>query len=273
MLTEFLERSKVEVRMVTEVTDIRREYVNGHKNGWLLELQKAGKRGKTHEVFDKVILAGSWNMTLEDYYRHIWIAFIASDGKLDAEYFGIEENTLLSQILIIDTPALPSELRGVHEISYVKDLYGPDLGVQAVHKLYRVLSDNPISEELISKIGGEGIRRVLHVKSQHAYPLLYPRSEGLEKFKIQDGLYRTDVVEEVASSVDLSKFFPNTSSFKYQWGRHPCDCLETRNTLSVQESSWTVVLTSKLVGWVAGENVAKLVRKEIEEEGKNMPLS
>jgi len=42
--------------------------------------------------------------------------------------------------------------------------------------------------------------------------------------------------------------------------------------LSVQESSWTVVLTSKLVGWVAGENVAKLVRKEIEEE-KDMPLS
>src|ERR1700722_548932 len=32
VLTEFLERSKAEVRMVTEVTDIRPEYVNGHKN-------------------------------------------------------------------------------------------------------------------------------------------------------------------------------------------------------------------------------------------------
>jgi prenylcysteine oxidase/farnesylcysteine lyase len=216
VLTEFLERSEAEVRMATEVTDMRPEYVNGHKNGWLLELQKAGQIGKTLDVFDKVILAGSWNTTLEDYYRHVWIAFIASDGKLDTEYFGIKENTLLSQILIIDAPALPLELRGVHEISHVRDLYGPDLSVQAVHKLYRVMSDNPISEELISKIGGGGILRVLHVKSQHAYPLLYPRSEGLEKFKIQDGLYRTDVVEEVASSVDLSKFFPDILLFKYQ---------------------------------------------------------
>jgi len=210
VLTEFLARSKAEVRLGTEVTNMRPEYLNEHKNGWLLELQKAGQR--THEVFDKVILASSWNTTLKDYYRHVWITFIASNGKLDAEYFGIEENTLLSQILIIDTPALPSELRGVYEVSYVKDLYGPDLRVQAVYKLYRVLSDNPISENLISKIGGE---RVLHVKTQYAYPLLYPRSEGLEKFKIQDGLYRTDVIEEVASSVDLSKFFQDTSLFKY----------------------------------------------------------
>jgi len=193
-----------------------------------LSYRKLDKQEKTHEVFDKVILASSWNTTMEDYYRHVWFTFIASDGKLDAEYFGIEENTPLPRILIIDTPALSSELRGVHEISYVKVLYGPDLGVQAVHQLYRVLSDNPISEELISKIGGEGIPRVLHVKTQIVYPLLYPRSEGLEKFKIQDGLYRTGVVEEVASSVDLS--------------------------------------------WVAGENVAKLVRKEIKEEGKNMLL-
>jgi prenylcysteine oxidase/farnesylcysteine lyase len=236
VLAEFLERSKAEVRMVTEVTDVRPEYVNGHKNGWLLELQKAGQRGKTLDVFDKVILAGSWNTTLEDYYRHVWIAFIASNGKLDTEYFGIEENTLLSQILIIDTPAIPSELRGVHEISHVRDLYGPDLSVQAVHKLYRVMSNNPISEELISKIGGGGILRVLHVKNQHAYPLLYPRSEGLDNFKIQDGLYRTDVVEEVASSADLSKFFPGTSLFKYQWGCHPCDYLGARNTLSIRES-------------------------------------
>jgi hypothetical protein len=43
--------------------------------------------------------------------------------------------------------------------------------------------------------------------------------------------------------------------------------------LSIRESLWTVVLTSIPVGWVAGENVAKLVRKEIEEEGENMLLS
>jgi hypothetical protein len=33
VLTEFLERSKVEVRIVTEVTDMKPEYVNRHKNG------------------------------------------------------------------------------------------------------------------------------------------------------------------------------------------------------------------------------------------------
>lgn len=152
------------------------------------------------------------NTTL-DHNRHSWATFIATDSKLDAEYFGIEDDTPPSQVLIIDTPALLSELRGVHEISHVKDLYGPDISVTAVHKLYRVLSDNPVSEELISKIGGEGILQVLHVET--LYPLLYPRSEGLEKFKIQDGLYSTGIVEEVAGSMDLSKLLPDTSSFKY----------------------------------------------------------
>jgi hypothetical protein len=38
MLTKFLEISKAEVRLVTEVTYIRPKYVNKHKNSWLLKL-------------------------------------------------------------------------------------------------------------------------------------------------------------------------------------------------------------------------------------------
>ncbi|KAH8809419.1 hypothetical protein F5884DRAFT_795595 [Xylogone sp. PMI_703] len=219
VLAGLLKKSKAEIRMMTETTDIRL----ANTSGWIVESKHARDNQKTEEVFDKVILAGYRNTTADDYFRPLYITFIITDGALDTRYFHVQQNGIPSQFLIVDNQRLPQELKGVREISYIKDLYGPDLSAQAVHKLYRVISDRPIPENLISKIGGNGILRILGLESR-GYPLLFPRSEGFKKFKVEYGLYQTSVIEEIGSSVDLS--------------------------------------------WAAGENVARLIKKEIEEEGK-----
>ena len=225
-LEKFLKRSTADLRLDTKVTGLRKEAFDEGSESWMVDYQQ----GEQHqsETFDHVILAGPWNTSqfLKDhhreaeevYYRSLFVTFLLSSEGLNKEYFGSLEE-MPSQILPIPSANLPSELEGIHEISYVRDIYGPDVNTEAVQKLYRVLSAGYLSEQDVLAFFGGGVLKSHEERIENAYPLMWPRKENFGKFKVQEGLWHTGVVEGIGSSVDLS--------------------------------------------WVAGENVARLLAKEM----------
>lgn len=227
VMEKFVEGSGAKLSLGTKVTGLEREVLAHGKEAWKLEIEGAGNE-KTYEVFDKVILAGPWKTSsfLSDenreeegvYYRSLWVTFFLSSQTLNGEYFGSSDN-IPSQILPIPSANLPSELYGIHEIAYVADIFGPDIRTQSVRKLYRILSNQSISNEVSSMFSEDGELKSYEERIEHAYPLMWPRNGNLGKFKIQEGLWHTGIVEGIGSSVDLS--------------------------------------------WVAGENVGRLVAREV----------
>jgi prenylcysteine oxidase / farnesylcysteine lyase len=210
---KFVKRSKADLRLGTRVAGLRREFVGRGDKSWILECRQSGDHGIEYETFDHVVLAGPWNTSSfhtdyrrqveEVYYRSLWITFLLSTKELNKEYFGSSEE-MPSQILPIASANLPSELHGIHEISYVRDIFGPDVNTESVRKLYRILSDRPLSEDSILAFGEGGVLETYEERIEHAYPLMWPRKGKFGEFKVQEGLWHTGVVEGLGSSVDLS---------------------------------------------------------------------
>jgi prenylcysteine oxidase/farnesylcysteine lyase len=198
----FVKKSKATLRLQTRVTSIRRE-----GDGWVL-----GIDGAEEEVFDKVIIAAPWNtssLLLHQqeqgvYYRPVWVTFLVTTNKLDAGYF--KTSSVPDQILPIQGPGQVKELEGIHEIAFLRPIFGPDLAPTSLKYLYRVLSSNQMSKIGMATFGDAGVVEMIEEEAVNAYPLLYPRSqsETLGKFEIRDGLWHTSVAESVASSTDWS---------------------------------------------------------------------
>lgn len=232
ILRRFLDETAADVKLNTRVDRLRRKTSSDENQVWILEYQNTGEANLAHEAFDKVVLAGPWNTSEftgketeqeQVAYRSQWIAFVVSSHKLDSKYFG-RSTPIPSQILPIPSTKLPKELEGIYEISHVRDIFGPDVSTQSVRYLYRILSDHALTIETLS-VFGEAEEKELLVSQERigfAYPLLYPRREGLGKFEVKEGLWHTGVVEAIGSQVDLS--------------------------------------------WIAGENVARLMGRSIEDE-------
>jgi hypothetical protein len=225
VLEKFIERSGAALRLDTEVTGLKRELVDDGKEAWVLELKKPGHHALEYEVFDHVVLTGPSSLLPkhkhpEDkvYYRSLWVTFLLSTKELNKEYFGSSEE-MPPQVLPIQSKNLPSELEGVHEISYVRDVFGPDVNTEAVRKLYRIFSDRSLAKENILAFGEAGVLEMWEENIGNAYPLMWPRNGKFGEFKGEEGLWRTGVIEAIGSSVDLS--------------------------------------------WVAGENVARLVARDV----------
>jgi prenylcysteine oxidase/farnesylcysteine lyase len=126
-----------------------------------------------------------------------------SSKELNGDYFGTS-GEMPSQMLPIPSANLPSELQGVHEISYVRDIFGPDVNTEAVRRLYRILSDRPLSKDHILAFGEGAVLESHEERIENAYPLMWPRKGKFGEFKVQEGLWHTGVVEGIGSSVDLS---------------------------------------------------------------------
>jgi len=227
-LLQFLNESAANIRINTRINRLRRRPSEDGNPVWILEYQNTREEDLAHDAFDKVVLAGPWSTSEflgeeteqeQVAYRSLWITFVVSSRELDSNFFG-GSTPMPRQILQIPSIKRPRELEGTHEISHVRDIFGPDVSTQSVQYLYRILSDRKITNETLSFFG-KGIL-VIQERIENAYPLLYPRSEGLGNFEVQEGLWHTSVVEAIGSQVDLS--------------------------------------------WVAGENVARLVAKGIEDE-------
>lgn len=254
-MRDFVAESRVDVRLGREVVGVRRRLGDSEERGrWELET-RAVKRsdGETSvEVFDKVVIAAPWNVSAADFgfgpgeeedepnevfYRSVYVTFIVSNDLLDEKYFA-SSSPLPDEILFTRNENGPQnrnrklnqkekEILGIHEISHVRRIYGPDLDLQsfnispergsgnlsidAVYHLYRILSDHPLdtraSTGLLKKIFGSG-DAVIAVKSslvKDAYPLLWPRSEReVGEFKIGEGLWWTGAGEGMGSGVEMA---------------------------------------------------------------------
>ncbi|KAH8767545.1 hypothetical protein BGZ57DRAFT_955389 [Hyaloscypha finlandica] len=210
VLEKFIERSGAALRLDTKVTGLKRELVDEGKEAWVLELKKPGHHALEYEVFDHVVLTGPSSLLPkhkhhedEVYYRSLWVTFLLSTKELNKEYFGSSEE-MPPQVLPIQSKKIPSELEGVHEISYVGDVFGPDVNTEAVRKLYRIFSDRSLSKENILAFGEAGVLEMWEENIGNAYPLMWPRNGKFGDFKGEEGLWRTGVIEAIGSSVDLS---------------------------------------------------------------------
>ncbi|CZR54113.1 uncharacterized protein PAC_03996 [Phialocephala subalpina] len=209
VLEQLLVKSGAEVRLGMTLETMESERVPDRKNkAWNLSFNG----GRVSQVFDKVILTSPFRPLEKAYYRHVWQTFILSSTSLNAGYFNISKSdTLPSQILLTPNSNLPVGMEVVNEISYVKDIFGPDIdtssdfNAESVFKLSRILSEKPISEYTVRELWG-GMKMVVTRKIEGAYPLLFPRSEGRGKFKVEgsEGLWTTAVMEEVIAGVDAS---------------------------------------------------------------------
>jgi prenylcysteine oxidase / farnesylcysteine lyase len=210
VLGKFVGRSGAELRLSTTVTGLKRELVDERKDAWVLEFKKSGQHALEYEAFDHVILTGPSSLLpkhtrLDDevYYRSLWVTFVVSTKELNKEYFGSSDE-MPAQILPILSENLPSELEGMHEISYIGDVFGPDVNTEAVRKLYRIFSDRSLSKGDILAFGEGGVIEMWEESIEHAYPLMWPRNGKFGYFKVEKGLWRTGVIEAIGNSVDLS---------------------------------------------------------------------
>jgi prenylcysteine oxidase / farnesylcysteine lyase len=215
VLEKFLSESKAEVRLGTKITGLKREFIQEGRDAWILELRGPGQKQMGYEVFDKVIVAAPWNTSSllsadesekqeQIIYHSLWITLISSTSKLDSSNFS-ESNSSPSQILPIQSPTLPQYLREIHEISHLRDIYHPS-PPSSIHNssLYRILSSEPIPLDTLATFWDKGMEELYMQKLENAYPMLYPRSDGFGKFRVNEGLWWTGGVEAVASQVDAA---------------------------------------------------------------------
>ena len=253
-------RSGADIKLGREVIGIKRRRGDGEITGrWEIESKHAGRLGgdMSVESFDQVVIAAPWNVSallagsvpgpgnvperdneqIEVFHRSVYVTFIISNNLLDPKYFG-SSSPLPDEILFTSREDVnknnnrrlsqkEKELQGIHEISHVRRMYGPDLdlrsfnrmpasggeniSIDAVHHLYRILSDHPLdtraSAGFLKKISGNGdaLVAIRSVLVRDAYPLLWPRSEReVGEPRIAEGLWWTGAGEAIGSGVELA---------------------------------------------------------------------
>lgn len=209
ILGRFLSQSRADVRLGTEVAGLKREMIGENETAWILELASLGQEDMSYEYFNKVIIAAPWNISSlmdpedaqpqeEIMYHPLWLTLISSTSKLTRTNLGASAGSLPPQISqIIPIQNIPSQrLNGIHEISYLRDIYHPPSLKQTF--LYRILSSIPPSLGL-----WEGsVEEMYQEKIDNAYPVLCPRTDGFGKFQIKEELWWTGAMEAVGSEVD-----------------------------------------------------------------------
>ncbi|KAH6723381.1 hypothetical protein BKA61DRAFT_586346 [Leptodontidium sp. MPI-SDFR-AT-0119] len=247
VMRKIVEKSRTELQLNARVVGLRRDVGGVHgREGWTLDVKKEDGVLDV-QFFDQVVVAAPCDFSTllsdipspissgeqrEVFYRGVYVTFALSTGMLDPKYFGSAES-LPDEILFTGKTEgrmnqKEKEILGIREISHVRRVYGPDLltpetqtqtekktegdvEADAVHHLYRVLSDHPLDDRrgsgILKKMFGRegGVVALRSVEVSDAYPLVWPRREGeLGGFKVREGLWWTGVAEEVGSGVELA---------------------------------------------------------------------
>lgn len=231
ILQSFLDRSGAEIHLNTRIISLQKSAQEDDSEvEWTLSTLSRAQEQTSH-TFDKIILAGPWNTssllnnTQNDkveqvFYRALHQTLITSFEKINASYFHTTEEHLPEQILPIpSSDLLPLEMSGIHSISFLRPVFGPDaqaksdndgVEVEAVRYLYSISSSQPLPRTTIELLWGEGeVDAWMTEEIECAYPLLYPRSfEGEEMVDGMEldgeGLWHTGFAEGIASEVDWS---------------------------------------------------------------------
>ncbi|KAG4430344.1 hypothetical protein IFR05_014180, partial [Cadophora sp. M221] len=245
VMRNVVEKSKAELQLNARVVGLRRDVGGLHgREGWSLDVRREDGRMDV-QFFDQVVVAAPCNFSTvlsdvpsrvddgeqrEVFYRGVYVTFVLSTGMLDPKYFESAE-PLPDEILFNGRTEgrlnqKEKEIMGIRELSHVRRIYGPDflsfemeaekegegnVEADAVHHLYRLLSDHPLDDRrgdgILKKMFGRdgGIVAVKSAEVKDAYPLMWPRREGeLGGFKVREGLWWTGVDEEVGSGVELA---------------------------------------------------------------------
>jgi hypothetical protein len=212
VLERFLAESKAEMRLGTKVIGLKRDIVQEGKEAWFMKYKGPHSDETSYEAFDKAIIAAPWNTsTLLDadkteaedlLYHPLHITLVSSKTKpLPSKLGG--SASVVSQILPIPPIGKFPFLDGVHEITYLRDVYHPFPSSVNSTSLYRILSSKPVSLKVINMFF-DAVEELHTEKIEHAYPVLYPRSDGFSSFKLNEGLWWTGAIEAVGSEVDAT---------------------------------------------------------------------
>ena len=209
------------------------------KESWVLEYSDTENRSQSsYEMFDTVIIAAPWDTstllspeTSPDYeqiqYRSQWVTLFISNTTLNTNYFGSSE-TLPVQILPITSSKLIQPFQGIQEITHLKEIARFDhfTGKYHMDHLYRILSDHKIDK-----------------------PTIYQLSEGFD-----------DQPKPIFHQEEIEKAY---SLLYARSGRFP--------GFKIADGLWHTSVVESIgssvdLSWVAGENVARLVGKEIQTD-------
>jgi hypothetical protein len=233
VLERFVERSKADLRFNTKVTGLKREMVDAGKDAWILELKRSGDHQPTYDSFDKVILAGPWNT----------ISLRKDETlKYEAVYYRSLCVTFLvsSQKLRPEyfgsTGQLPSQMLPIPSANLPSEL-------ENVHEISHV------ADIFGPDITSQSVRGLYRILSNHSIS-----AETISGF-VEEG---------------TSKFFQETiqNAYPLTWPREG-----SFGSFKVQEELWHTGVVEGIgssvdLSWVAGENVGRLVAREV---GKNKP--
>lgn len=239
VLSGFVNKSKAKLKFKTKVSGLKREMVEDGKESWILEYsEKRSQFGKVYEMFDKVIIAAPWNSSSlqseiphhdeQIQYRSQWFTFFISNATLNSTYFG-NPAILPSQIVPIPSSNLPPPLVGVHEVVHLKDIARFDHAAEKYYAnyLYRVVSDRKIDKATIYHMAQAADESQMLASYEEKIENAYPLL-----YARNDG-------------------FPH---FKVTDGLWHTSVIET-------------IGSSVDLSWIAGENIARLIAKELKEGG------
>jgi len=210
VLERFLDESKAELRLDTKVLGLKRDLIQEGKEAWILKYSGPRSKELSYEAFDKVIIAAPWNTsTLLDagstepediLYHPIHLTLVSSKTKpIPSKLYGDG----ISQLLYILPTNKSPLLEGIHEITYLRDVYHPSPSSINSTSLYRILSSKPIGPEVLGRFF-DAVAELHTERIEHAYPVLYPRSDGFPSFKPNEDLWWAGAMEAVGSEVDAA---------------------------------------------------------------------
>lgn len=240
VLNGFVNQSKAQLKANTKVSGMRREMVEEGKESWILEYTETENWSEVvYDTFDQVIIATPWNTSSfssetsadekQIQYRSQWLTFFISTTTLNTKHFG-EPATLPAQILPIPSSKLLPLFQGIQEITHLKDIARFDRSAGKYHMdhLYRILSHQRIDKSTVHQM-----------------------SQGFDDNRIP-GFYQENIENAYPLLYARSGSFPSFKATEGLWHTSVVEAIGSSVDLS----------------WVAGENVARLVGKEIERDRK-----
>jgi len=233
----YLQLSGAKIELSTKILVIKRRAIDLVDEKWILEIE-APTQEVGFEAYDHVVLAApladNFRDIIDNYeisedaisYRSVWVTLVVIDGGWNASLFS---GAKVNQILPIQTSTLPSELRSVKEISHLRDIYGPDLMLTPTHSSISMM------------------RSLYRILSDE--PL--PRGTVEHFFGASASMVVHEELVEEAYPLLWPREVPNTD-VKFEVGK-----------ALWWTGGYEVAMSGVDVAWVVGENVGRLVAREV----------
>lgn len=169
VLEEMAMRSGAHLRFNTRVQALHYELISEDEKDWIVESRKDSGGVFEFSAFQKIILATPWDPALmevneefdfplqEAGYRSRHLTLFTSPRGLSTSFFGQPQGSRLpEQILPRKTPNMSpeqlSQLSGIYEIAFVREITRVIDNLATTESLFRILSTGEVNDEVLHSL-------------------------------------------------------------------------------------------------------------------------